>query len=168
MNLGENIYRLRTEKGMSQGDLADALEVSRQSVSKWENASAVPELDKLLKMSRVFSVSLDALVSGQPPIPPTECSQESAPREGISVRNIAGIVVLCCSILSMILFLIFLSPIWIILVSLPLGLISVICLLPRRHFWRNTLIILSVVMALAFLVCSAFFGLAGAPVVSLS
>ena len=36
MNLGENIYRLRTEKNMSQGDLADALEVSRQSVSKWE------------------------------------------------------------------------------------------------------------------------------------
>ena len=35
MNLGENIYRFRTEKNMSQGDLADALEVSRQSVSKW-------------------------------------------------------------------------------------------------------------------------------------
>ena len=36
MTLGENICRLRTEKGMSQGDLADLLEVSRQSVSKWE------------------------------------------------------------------------------------------------------------------------------------
>ena len=36
MALNETIYRLRTEKGMSQGDLADALEVSRQSVSKWE------------------------------------------------------------------------------------------------------------------------------------
>ena len=47
MNLGENIYRLRAEKNMSQGDLADALEVSRQSVSKWENNSATPELDKL-------------------------------------------------------------------------------------------------------------------------
>ena len=36
MRLGETIYRLRTEKGMSQGDLAEALSVSRQSVSKWE------------------------------------------------------------------------------------------------------------------------------------
>ena len=36
MNLGETIYRLRTERNMSQGDLAEALEVSRQSISKWE------------------------------------------------------------------------------------------------------------------------------------
>ena len=65
MNLGENIYRLRTEKNMSQGDLADALEVSRQSVSKWENNSAVPELDKLKKMSQLFDVTLDELVNGE-------------------------------------------------------------------------------------------------------
>ena len=36
MNLGERIYALRTQKEMSQGDLAEALEVSRQSISKWE------------------------------------------------------------------------------------------------------------------------------------
>ena len=54
MNLGESIYRLRTERNLSQGDLADALEVSRQSVSKWENNSAVPELEKLIKMAQVF------------------------------------------------------------------------------------------------------------------
>lgn len=69
MNLGENIYRLRTEKNMSQGDLADALEVSRQSVSKWENNSAVPELDKLVKMAELFGVSLDELVSGRREMP---------------------------------------------------------------------------------------------------
>lgn len=66
MNLGENIYRLRIEKNMSQGDLADALEVSRQSVSKWENNSAVPELEKLVKMAGLFEVSLDTLVGNQP------------------------------------------------------------------------------------------------------
>ncbi len=65
MNLGENIYRFRTQKNMSQGDLADALEVSRQSVSKWENNSAVPELDKLLKMAEIFGISLDLLVTGE-------------------------------------------------------------------------------------------------------
>ena len=61
MNLGENIYKLRTAKNMSQGDLAEALDVSRQSVSKWENNSATPELDKLIKMSELFGVTLDEL-----------------------------------------------------------------------------------------------------------
>lgn len=65
MNLGENIFKLRSEKGMSQGDLSNVLEVSRQSVSKWENNSAVPELDKLLKLSDLFDVTLDELVKGR-------------------------------------------------------------------------------------------------------
>ena len=62
MSLSENIYRLRTEKNMSQLDLADALEVSRQSVSKWETGTAVPELDKLIKLAELFEISLDELV----------------------------------------------------------------------------------------------------------
>lgn len=62
MNLGENIFQHRSRLGLSQGDLANALEVSRQSVSKWENSGAVPELDKLVKMSELFDVSLDELV----------------------------------------------------------------------------------------------------------
>ena len=41
MRLAETIYYLRTQKGMSQGDLADALEVSRQSVSKWETGGSL-------------------------------------------------------------------------------------------------------------------------------
>ena len=62
MSLGERIYKLRSEKEMSQGDLADALEVSRQSISKWETNASVPELDKLVKMSEVFHISLDELI----------------------------------------------------------------------------------------------------------
>ena len=65
MNLGETIYRLRTEKQLSQGELAEMLEVSRQSISKWENNSAVPELEKLLRLSEIFEVSLDELVKGE-------------------------------------------------------------------------------------------------------
>ncbi len=53
MNLGETIYNLRKEKKLSQGDLAEQLSVSRQSVSKWENNSAVPDLDKLVKLSTI-------------------------------------------------------------------------------------------------------------------
>ncbi len=65
MNLGERIYELRSRAGLSQGELADGLGVSRQAVSKWENNSSVPDLDKLLKMSEIFSVSLDELVKGE-------------------------------------------------------------------------------------------------------
>ena len=65
MTLGERIYNLRTEKEMSQGDLADALEVSRQSISKWETNGSVPELDKLIKLSEIFDVSLDELITGK-------------------------------------------------------------------------------------------------------
>ena len=69
MNLGETIYRLRTGRGMSQDALANALDVSRQSVSKWENNAAVPELDKLLKLSEIFGVTLDELVGRDAPAP---------------------------------------------------------------------------------------------------
>ena len=64
MTLGENIVRLRTQKNWSQGDLADALDISRQSVSKWETDASIPELDKLLKLSELFGVTLDELVRG--------------------------------------------------------------------------------------------------------
>ena len=67
MNIGENIYTLRTEKSMSQTDLANALDVSRQSVSKCENNSAVPDLERIIKMSEIFDVTLDELVYGKKP-----------------------------------------------------------------------------------------------------
>ncbi len=62
MKLHEKIYTLRTEKKLSQGDLAEILDVSRQSVSKWETGASVPDLDKLIKMSDLFGVSIDYLV----------------------------------------------------------------------------------------------------------
>ena len=62
MKLGQNIKRLRKEKGISQEALADAIGVSRQAVSKWETDVSVPELEKLLKLSELFGVTLDELV----------------------------------------------------------------------------------------------------------
>ena len=61
MTLSEKIYRLRTEHSMSQEQLADLLEVSRQSVSKWETGTSVPDLDKLIKICDIFSISLDEI-----------------------------------------------------------------------------------------------------------
>lgn len=110
MNLGEMIYRLRTEKQMSQGELAEMLEVSRQSISKWENNSAVPELDKLIRLSEIFEVSLDELVKGEektkdiPPEVRTEVVYEKA--SGFTPRKIAGTILLCMAFLVTILLLV--------------------------------------------------------------
>lgn len=62
MTLGEKILKLRSTAKMSQGDLAEKLNVSRQSISKWETNQSVPELDKLIQLSDLFHISLDDLV----------------------------------------------------------------------------------------------------------
>ena len=62
MTLGQNIARLRTQKNLSQGDLADALEVSRQSVSKWETGTADPSTSNLLALAKLFGVSAEELL----------------------------------------------------------------------------------------------------------
>lgn len=72
--LGEQIYRYRTKKGLSQQELAEKLEVSRQSVSKWEVGGAVPDLERLMKMAALFGVTLDDLVSGEDAADQEECS----------------------------------------------------------------------------------------------
>ncbi len=105
MNLGENIYRLRTERGLSQEALADALEVSRQSVSKWENNAAVPELDKLIRLAQIFSVTLDTLTGcGETQPQPAAPVEPKRPR--LAVRQIIGIVLLGFSALTFLIFLI--------------------------------------------------------------
>ena len=79
MTLGSRIQSLRKEHNMSQGDLADALDISRQSVSKWETDTATPDLDKLLKLSEIFDISLDELVKGESPSPSEPQTTITAP-----------------------------------------------------------------------------------------
>ncbi len=62
MNIGEKIYNLRTQADMSQGDLAEKLNVSRQSVSKWENNNSTPDIEKLVLIAAVFGITVDELV----------------------------------------------------------------------------------------------------------
>ncbi len=70
MTLAEKILSLRTERGMSQDDLAEKLEVSRQSVSKWETAQSTPDLDKIIKLADLFGTTVDQLVrDGERPSP---------------------------------------------------------------------------------------------------
>lgn len=62
MILADKIIELRKKKGWSQEELAMQLGISRQSVSKWESAASIPELDKILKLSELFDVSTDYLL----------------------------------------------------------------------------------------------------------
>ena len=62
MTLAEKILALRTARELSQGDLAERLEVSRQSVSKWETGQSVPDLDKIIKLADLFGVTTDYLL----------------------------------------------------------------------------------------------------------
>ena len=84
MTLGEKIYRLRSERGMSQEAFGETLGVSRQSVSKWETDQSLPELDKIVAISEMFMVSTDYLLKEA--IEP----QTAAESGGMSTAGIEG------------------------------------------------------------------------------
>lgn len=61
-----NLIRLRKEAGLSQEELADKLAVSRQAVSKWERGEALPDTDNLIRLARLYNVSIDEIVGYAP------------------------------------------------------------------------------------------------------
>lgn len=65
MILADKIIKLRKQRGWSQEQLAEMLNVSRQSVSKWEGGLSIPDLDKIIKMSNLFGVSTDYLLKDE-------------------------------------------------------------------------------------------------------
>ena len=65
MNIGERIYELRRKNSMSQEDLAEKMNVSRQSISKWESSQSVPEVEKIIQLSNIFNVSTDWILKGE-------------------------------------------------------------------------------------------------------
>ena len=68
MSIGERISTLRKERNLSQGQLADALEVSRQAVSKWENDQSSPDTIKLIKLAEVLDTEVEYLATGRKPV----------------------------------------------------------------------------------------------------
>lgn len=65
MILADKIIALRKQKGWSQEQLAEQLDISRQSVSKWESGNSIPDLDKIVKLSKLFHVSTDYLLKDE-------------------------------------------------------------------------------------------------------
>lgn len=62
MSIGEKIHQLRKAAGLTQEQLAEKLDVSRQTISKWEIGSCLPDLDKAIQLSKIFAISLDEMV----------------------------------------------------------------------------------------------------------
>lgn len=148
MTLSEKIAALRAERKLSQGDLAEKLDVSRQSVSKWETGQAVPELDKIIKLADLFGVTVDELVREDETLPPDPPPSGSAPepepgsspaaepkivyveRKGLTplqkfgiVALVIGILMLFCGAVSM----------YIPIFGIPMVLLSLPLILAKKH-----------------------------------
>lgn len=132
MELGTTISRLRVERNMSQGDLAEALDVSRQSVSKWETNASVPELDKLVKLGRLFGVSLDELVTGEAP-PVSEPPPSASPARRDPGHRTAGIILLCMAFLVWLLPAVLGGPLEGLFLAAPFLVCAAVCFVCRRR-----------------------------------
>lgn len=66
MVLGQRIKEEREKKQLTQDELANILNISRQAVSKWELGTAYPDIERLIELSEFFNISLDSLIKGDP------------------------------------------------------------------------------------------------------
>ena len=94
MTLSEIIYKLRKKSGLSQEQLAEKLNVSRQAISKWESGVSLPESEKMIALSDFFGVSLDYLMKEDAKEPEEErelLSKQSSGRAGFVIGLIATV-----------------------------------------------------------------------------
>lgn len=95
MILADKITELRKKNGWSQEELAEKLDVSRQSISKWESAQSVPDMSRILKLSEVFGVSTDFLLKDEMSLSDVqkisfEPEEESGPARQVSMEEAAA------------------------------------------------------------------------------
>ncbi len=83
MKLSEKIFTLRKERGMSQEELAEKLNVSRQAVSRWEGGSALPDATNVLQLSKLFEVSADYLLNDDYEQPGSTDEEKTVPKRDV-------------------------------------------------------------------------------------
>ena len=98
MSFAENLKQLRKERHLSQEELAEILDVSRQAISKWEQGSGYPEVEKLLLLSKQFNISLDSLLSTE--IMPSDAKTPRTPGTITITSPHENIIVTCNTVLS--------------------------------------------------------------------
>lgn len=64
MSIGEKLKNARTERNLTQEEVAEKIGVSRQTVSNWENEKALPEISSIINLSEIYNISLDELLKG--------------------------------------------------------------------------------------------------------
>lgn len=168
MTLGERIAYYRGVLGLSQGELAEKLGVSRQAVSKWETDAGLPDLDRLIALSGLYNITLDELVKGAAPspapadqpepavIPPTENPPAAEKAPSSSGQKTVGYILLGVGLLCAVLAL-FLN--WALLIPAGYLLIcAVLCLTLRRYAGR---VILGGTLYAVLLTCQRWTGMPG-------
>ena len=169
MTLGERIAYYRGVLGLSQGELAEKLGVSRQAVSKWETDAGLPDLDRLIALSGLYSITLDELVKGAAPSPADGAQAAAFPPEAPPAAEAAaekaassagqktvGYILLGVGLLCAVLAL-FLN--WALLIPAGYLLIcAVLCLTLRRYAGR---VILGGTLYAVLLTCQRWTGTPG-------
>lgn len=167
MTLGERIAYYRGVLGLSQGELAEKLGVSRQAVSKWETDAGLPDLDRLITLSGLYNITLDELVKGAAPSPapadgaqaaafPPEASPAAAEKPASGGQKTVGYILLGVGLLCAVLAL-FLN--WALLIPAGYLLIcAVLCLSLRRYAGR---VILGGTLYAVLLTCQRWTGMPG-------
>ena len=84
MSLAEKLVTLRKQKGLTQMDLAERLNVSRQAISRWEVGAAVPSTDNLKTLSVLYEVSVDDILKGETASVPQSSDLSDSPQETLS------------------------------------------------------------------------------------
>ena len=92
MSLGERLLELRKSKHLSQEEVADKLNVSRQTISKWETDSSTPDFDKIIPICELFEISTDELLTGNKEATEEKVNAYSMSEEEKSHKRIGGIV----------------------------------------------------------------------------
>lgn len=140
MTLGQKIFELRNKQKMSQGDLAEKLNVSRQSISKWETDASIPELDKLIMLSDLFHITMDELVRDEIPERNTDEEKENTEKsrpatvvinKQMSTQKIIGFILLGAGIIFLpFMFIVGYSA---LIFSAAFIFFSLICFLIKKH-----------------------------------
>lgn len=163
MSIGQKILELRTANNLSQGDLAEKLDVSRQSVSKWETDASVPDLEKLMKLCDLFGVSLDELTNrvsatneqtDKPAADHSYTNNIYLPKEKPDLKHIIGIVLLALGLIGIILGVLF--TVVLIAFGQYLVVCGVLCLCVKKRL-RLALVIFTAAFLLIILLLITVF-----------
>src|SRR5574344_2339903 len=92
MNIGDKLFELRKKKGLSQEEAADKLNVTRQTISKWETNQSNPDFDKIIPICELYNITSDELLTGKKNVNSNEFNNDSLRKKNAKV--VSGCVLL--------------------------------------------------------------------------